>query len=322
MSDTKKRYIQQISSIKQRNGFNYLSDSAGRLVKIQELLSLKDGDIENKELFKYVPIASVACFEGLYRKAIKELIDFGSPYSDNCINSNRLKDIKFDFEIINEINKQTITIGELIAHILPCNKLEDINSNLGAILGKDLLSELSTYSRESILDEKNEEFAYYKKNSGEIIKNIKEIFELRHIFCHEIADGYDLSLEEANSYITSAIRFVNHMEDYINNALKRAGDKDVHTKIDDVDNEIDSLNKLLINHISIIRTIKNVNWPEQFQETFEEFLVAWNVYIEKKADWHETMPYTGLHQLYARKESLIKSTKEMIEDLQHFSSWK
>jgi hypothetical protein len=67
--------LQQIQEIKSRSGFNSMYDYSSRLNDIEsaldELNSFK-GNFNN-ELLKYVPIATIACFEAFFRIAIKEM---------------------------------------------------------------------------------------------------------------------------------------------------------------------------------------------------------------------------------------------------------
>lgn len=50
-----------------------------------------------KELLKYGPIGYVACIEGYFRLLLKELIDYGSPYSENV---SKLEEVKFTAEVV------------------------------------------------------------------------------------------------------------------------------------------------------------------------------------------------------------------------------
>src|SRR5690606_8779661 len=104
----------------------------------------------NKELLKYIPIATVACFEAFFRSVYKELIDFGKPFSDNVVKFNQSQNVKFDFEIVNAIQTKTVTVGEFISHILQCNNFEDINKNLSLLCGIDFADHIKKFKRESI----------------------------------------------------------------------------------------------------------------------------------------------------------------------------
>lgn len=116
----KRNLINEITEIRSRSEFNSRLDYSSRLNDIEYAFNESlnyNGDFD-KELVKYIPIATVACFEAFFRSAYKELIDFGKPFSDNAIKFNQSKNVKFDFEIINAIQTKTVTVGEFISHIL------------------------------------------------------------------------------------------------------------------------------------------------------------------------------------------------------------
>jgi hypothetical protein len=141
------------------------------------------------EILKYFPIGFVACIEGYFRLAYRDLIDHGAPYSDNI---SGFKDIKFNIEMVTAIHtKRAISLGEFVSHLLPCNQLDDINRNMSIIMGLDFLERVATIKmkisddlRLSLRDENVD---------GRTFANLKTLFEMRHLFCHEFAmsEAYD-----------------------------------------------------------------------------------------------------------------------------------
>ncbi len=125
------------------------------------------------ELIKYIPIATVACFEAFFRSVYKELVDFGKPFSDNAIKFNQSKNIRFDFDIINAIQSKTVTVGEFVSHILPCNNFDDINSNMSTLTDMNFANDLKKFKKKSIFETSNIEADYFINNSDEIITDIK-----------------------------------------------------------------------------------------------------------------------------------------------------
>lgn len=172
----KRNLINEITAIKSRSEFNSRLDYSSRLNDIeyafQENLDY-NGDF-NKELLKYIPIATVACFEAFFRSVYKELIDFGKPFSDNVIKFNQAQNVKFDFDIINAIQTKTVTVGEFISHILPCNNFDDINKNLSLLCGIDFADQIKKFKRDSIFEHVNDNSKQFIDNGDQIISDIKE----------------------------------------------------------------------------------------------------------------------------------------------------
>jgi hypothetical protein len=240
---------------------------------------------------------------------IKELIDIGNPYLER---SAKLVS-KFDFTIFNEINKKQFTIGEFIGHSLSCNRLEDINTNFSAILNVDFLEQLKLHSRVSYYELQNSDFHFFNNNSDRIFETIKRVFELRHVFCHELALNTEVTFAEAEIFLDTSIRFITQLEDYINEIRGISYEKMLPEQIEDLEKELEESEMVLGESIESVRKIEDHNHPEQFKESFEEFLEAWNKYAFAKADWQKSFPATGGWQTYAKLQSLIKSNNEMIE---------
>jgi hypothetical protein len=184
----KRDILQEIASIKSRSEFNSRYDYSSRLSDIEYALkefSEYNGEF-NQELLKYVPISTVACFEAFFNSAIKEIIDFGKPYSNNVAKFNQAKNVKLDFEVVAAIQTKSLTVGEFVAHLLPYNSLEDINSNLSILIDEDFLQGLLGFTKTSIFEEVNAVRKSFQEKPGEIIKSVKKTYELRHIFCHDL----------------------------------------------------------------------------------------------------------------------------------------
>ncbi|MBV6879520.1 HEPN domain-containing protein [Epilithonimonas ginsengisoli] len=194
----KRDFIQEIKLIKSRTEFNSRYDLTSRLYEIDYALNEftnYNGDY-NSEILKYIPISTVACFEAFFKSVIKEVVDFGEPYNKNIANFNQSKNIKLDFEIIGAIQTKSVTVGELIGHLLPFNNFEDINSNLSVILGRDFLDEMKNFKKESVYKTAKILNDDKRNRLPEIIQSVKETYELRHIFCHEFATNIHIDKDK------------------------------------------------------------------------------------------------------------------------------
>src|SRR5437773_4403658 len=83
-----------------------------------------------------------------------------------------------------------ISVGELVAHLVPVSRLDDIARHLSILLGQDFLKELTRTVPEG-----------FDRPLGEILPHFYEsfsnLFEMRHIFAHEMAIGVRPSAGEA-----------------------------------------------------------------------------------------------------------------------------
>lgn len=189
----KRDYIKEILSKKDRQKFlgGYASDISVLEKSLEQQLKLlgEEANDCHLELMKHFPIAMVAYMESLFREYVKELIDFGYPYSENAKIFNK-SEIKFDFQIVTEIQSKTISVGDFISHLLPLSNLENINYTMTTLIGKDFLHSLKSVV-DSWPDDENKIYEPILKNASAVYQDVKRTFELRHIYCHEYT-GLDI----------------------------------------------------------------------------------------------------------------------------------
>lgn len=126
---------------------------------------------------------------------------------------------KFDFDIINAIQSKTVTAGEFVSSILPCNNFDDINSNLSILAGNDFAGSLKRFKVESIKGYITENSNNFITNCDIILSDIKRIFELRHIFCHKFATNVKIDKDEIFRCFYNSKIFLTHTNKFIWNLL-------------------------------------------------------------------------------------------------------
>jgi hypothetical protein len=313
----KRDLIEEIKIIKSRAEYNSRYDLSKRLNDIEKALT---NFVEfNSELLKYIPISTVACFESFFRSTVKEIVDHGKPFSDRIADFNQSKNIKLDFDIVAAIQTKTLTVGEFIAHILPYNNYNDINSNISVLIGADFSAELKTYRPNSELDIENIELNYLQNNFSEILESIKRIFELRHIFCHEFATNIkidkDQVIDDFNNcrlYLEQTNRFIWHIL-YPNEPITQT------------EMNIEANNQFELKNIeleTLIEFIKEKSNKEDEIEIFDEKLLdesikIWKSYRESFAKYKASFAVGGSMYPLIYRSALTSITEEKIESLQN-----
>jgi len=316
----KRNLIHEITAVKARAEFNSRHVINIRLNDIEYAFSKSfknNGDCD-KELLKYFPIATVACFEAFFRSIIKELIDFGKPYSENAIKFNQSKNVKFDFDIINAIQVKTVTVGEFVSHILPCNNFDDINSNLTILTGNDFAKSIKLFKKESIFEFINDTSKSFIDNSDQIIADIKRTFELRHIFCHEFATNVKIDKDEILRCFQNSKIFLNQTNNYIWDLIhpnEPETQADMNIQASENYKEID---KELIDLISTIKEVTKENSYTTLDVfRFDTTIKEWGKYREVKAEVDASYFEGGTISPLIYANSLITTTKEKIESLKN-----
>lgn len=149
------------------------------------------------ELLKYISIGSVACIEGYFRTAIRDLIDYGAPFIDNV---KELENIKIDIETVLRLDSEKVSIGEFISHLPSISSLEDINRTMSKIIGSDFFNLVKRIEYE--------EFEPLEDIAKHLIEDIQDVFYRRHIYCHEIAVKVRPTLRQADDHIGATLTFV------------------------------------------------------------------------------------------------------------------
>lgn len=202
----KRNYIQEILEIQTRSGERppYLT----AFLRILEVRSLIENTREpNMEYLRYCSVGLVACLEAYFRALIKELIDSGEPFQKRC---SRFDRIKFNFEIVAAIHGNTITLGDIISHLIPLNNKNDINNSMSILLNADFFEEIKNVREHWPWEPiKTAPTKPIITDPASILKNIDKTFDLRHIVCHEFGHPSQISLEEATLYIDSVELFLN-----------------------------------------------------------------------------------------------------------------
>jgi len=172
----------------------------------------------NNEFFKYIPIRLVACIETFFRLVAKSLIDSDKDYKINCKAFNS-KNIKIDFNSILAIEAQNVSVGDIISHLLSFKNLDDINSNISTILAKDLLHELKDHyspSQNEYVKHLNEK---WHSSYDDVLRVVKDVFNTRHILCHEFGAKIDIQRDDAIEYLENCKTFIYNADSYFNSVL-------------------------------------------------------------------------------------------------------
>jgi hypothetical protein len=316
----KRDIIQEIKSIKSRSEFNSRYDYSSRLSDIEYALkefSEYNGDF-NQELLKYIPISTVACFEAFFNSAIKEIVDFGKPFSDNVAKFNQSKNIKLDFEVVAAIQTKSLTVGEFVAHVLPYNNLKDINSNISTLIEKDFLGELKSFNKKSIFENANTISESFHKGTSEILKSVEQTYEFRHIFCHEFATNVRIDQSSILKNFENCKIFLEHSNSFIwellyPNSPETQTEMNIqaHEEFELVDKELSTLVDKIKNSSSHEYTIESFD-----QNLFDQTINQWKEYRKLHAEYKASSVKGGSMYPLLYSSDLTYITKEKIKSLE------
>ena len=208
--------IQEIAEVRQRRRFgSAMAELPLRLFALEH--AFKKHDRSENELTRYFPVALIACIEGYFRMAIKDLIDAGEPYLSNA--EKPASSIKLDFSVLRAVHGKTITVGELVAHGVQLSRLDHLEAVLSNLLGTGFLQGLRTTTDRWAHEVKGEPAAPILAKPDEVFADVARTFELRHIICHEIASAYEIESEEVARCFESCVAFLRAADEFISETI-------------------------------------------------------------------------------------------------------
>ena len=178
----KRDYIKEIQDIRRRRlrrgrRWTQLTCRFHPLVDILLNVDKFENDDIKREVLRYTFICSIACLEGYFRLVIKDLIN----NSENCLkNIQKIDDLKFDVQSVLAIHGKEVSIGEFVSHLVPLSSFEQLNKNLSTITDANFTEELKKMEMET-------ENGETEKLFSDTPKYVKQTYELRNIYCHELA---------------------------------------------------------------------------------------------------------------------------------------
>jgi uncharacterized protein YecT (DUF1311 family) len=331
----KRDYIEEIISKRERAKYNerdsILSHRLGALdavfqhcVEFVDTNGLQSDSYrkQDNEIHRYIPIGVIACVESFFRATVKELIDFGSPFSEKAVN---LREMKFDFSVVQAIAGKELTVGDFLSHLLPMKSFEDINSTIGTLTGKDFLDELKIYFFEKDYDE-NDESRFYQLNEltdemnkevAEIYSDVKETFKLRNIFCHEAAESNVVDTQKIYKCYENTKKFLEATDEFIWELIepnRPTSNLDMKIRADE---KLTKLNERMRNLIKEILAI-----AEEDIENVEEVQKIWEKYRDERTEMVASSWEGGTGQGLVILEEKVFLTESRIEELKEIFKYK
>lgn len=208
--------IQEIAQVRKRRRFgSTMAELPSRLFALERAFA--EHAPTNVELTRYFPVALVACIEGYFRLAIKELVDAGEPYISHA--EKTASGLKLDFAVVRAVHGKAVTIGELIGHSVSLSRLEHIESVMTGLLGDSFLNRLRAVSDRWAHEVRGEPITPMLKDAGQVFVSVTKAFELRHIVCHELATAHDVDHEEVARCFDGCVAFLRAADELLSQIL-------------------------------------------------------------------------------------------------------
>lgn len=169
------------------------------------------GPAGDPELFRHFPVAAIAALEGHFKATVAIIINTGSPYLERglALAKDRLKSA---VDVVPLLHHKAVTIGDVVAYVLPFNSVSSIENAFGVLFDGDFKHMVA--SARSPNDVRNE---YETTNAlvpsvADLWRALAIAFETRHILAHEAATKVLLSFDDAKVAVESCALFTRALD--------------------------------------------------------------------------------------------------------------
>lgn len=155
-------------------------------------------------------------------------------------------------------------------------------------------------------------------NSEQIIIDIKRIFELRHIFCHEFATNLKINKEEIFSCFYSSKIFLNQVDNFVYNLLYPNAPISQRDMNEEASGSFDEVERKLNELIELIKVASKQYYPYEpiDEKKFDKSINEWKKYRKVKALYDASYVEGGSMYPLIYLGSMTTTTEEKIESLE------
>jgi hypothetical protein len=180
---------------------------------IQELQSLWDAKIASLDDFTdFIPVRLVTLLENAIRVAVKQLVDFGTPFSGRGINILARGSIKDSATLLAAIHTDQVSLGNLVAHSISTNDVGNVISAFELLNGNDFKQRIALV-RDRV------EVELFQKPDEPIMSGLNQtlgilsrMLQVRHIVIHEIPAEPPYQFDDLGRFIDHTYKFVAALE--------------------------------------------------------------------------------------------------------------
>lgn len=273
---TSQRIQRAKASIKKSQSNNV---TAGLWEIYEELINRRD----DRHFQSFIFTQIVAANESFFKESIASLINLNEKFLENSKALTKKNGSKFELEDMLHISKSNITLGDLIAFSLKYSSIESLLKTFQEISELDILkmlkeieSDILDYDDLNVLINDNRPL-----DKNRIIKNLKEVYEIRNVICHDfLSSTHTLTIEyeKLTDYLLDAI--------ILQDAVTYLCSNKIYSKYYklDYDERIAQLNGILAQKQNELQVLENDISKELNEESRKQYLKsveAFNDYLDK-----------------------------------------
>jgi hypothetical protein len=205
----------QVKSARNRMEFGRIDgvehlEASKRLAQLDRSLQAI-GPTGDQELYRHFPVATIAVLEGHFKTTVATIINEGSPYLERglALAKDRLKSAT---DVVPLLHRKAVTIGDVIAHVIPFNSVSSLENAFCALLDVDF--KMMIAGARNPYDMRNECVTpcVLVPSVADLWCALSLAFERRHILAHEAATKFLISFEDAKAAVDSCTLFASALD--------------------------------------------------------------------------------------------------------------
>jgi len=158
-------------------------------------------------------IRAVTIIEVFTRRNLATLIDQSEEYTQRAVDVT--KHFKMDFDLVRHIQGRAITLGDIVGHSVSVNSFGQIISHFETILAKPLRPLLADAIDRFAVEVKREPKAPIIRDYDKLAERLSQLFELRHILCHELPSKRVYGEGIIDEFLDCAIQFTKALQEVL-----------------------------------------------------------------------------------------------------------
>ncbi len=209
-------------ALRNTRSFSPVDNYFKQLEVIEDLYFEIEKNIESSKLIqqarKQLVISLVSALEVYFKDSLMTAYDSGS-FNDSYLVKRLQK--RFFLKDIQDIIKNKITIGEVLASIFTFSNLKSVNKVFSSLIGKNFFKELNEYQFE-LKSQADEESDIPTINNTTMLNedrrvyfNLKELYSIRPFITHDQPEKSSISEFQIQYFISSSELFAIVIDNYL-----------------------------------------------------------------------------------------------------------
>lgn len=259
----------------------------------------------------FVVIRLVTLLEVFMRSRLAELIDSGAPYLERAQSLIGGSGLKIDFPLAAAISGKKISLGELVAHSIPCSSLGDFVNSFSKLFDHDLFDRIREIHDRVAVELHGATRRPIIENVDALREILVRLFECRHILVHELPDAAPYKPSDVDSFVAMTDQLLGATSGYVDWLLH--GDypltqSDMNAEAGEAAAAADKELGELVQRVR----------EETKREDFDKAQGAWEAYRAAEADFRTDWESGGSIRPLLYAAAMEELTRERIRELEAF----